>query len=162
MKPPSLSPKKPLPWPPLTGTGHMPLWMRLRDGMLTVLAWVVLGILLLDYFTYPFLEQPSKQIPSLEVFIKTLSPFLWLSAVLMGWLTYWAIKRSKFLHWGSPQSPPPVLSIKEQAAFFGLSSQAVEDSQQTGLQVVHFDTKNQLLRISAHELKSFASNLTSA
>lgn len=55
-------------WPPLICGAKVPVWVRLRDLLLRVLAWALMGDLMRDTlrFTYDFLRPPAFEFTNLS------------------------------------------------------------------------------------------------
>ncbi len=106
MKPDSLT------WPPLVRADKVPLSIRVRDFLLTLLAWVAFCWMLKDAFhlTFDWLRPPFGRLtflaePDWAALWKPLRPFVQLTGVLVIWISFWAIVRRNTLR---PQQEIPV------------------------------------------------------
>ena len=145
------------PWPPLIESGKVPWFVRLRDVLLTLLAWLALAQLLhqglylvWDYFSDPIFELTRTVAPDWPTLWTFLRPFILLILALVLWLTFWGWTRRRYLSRTlDPQLPPP-LSLSEHAAHFGHDAETVEAWRRHRVVVVSVDAGN---RISCAALK---------
>jgi len=114
-------------WPPLVRADRVPAWIRARDLLLTIAAWVVLvywvrGSLLLiwDWLSYPFFELSTQPSPDWERIWSTLAPFVATAALLAAWLVYWALRRRTILMRQRSMLQPPALDPGVHADRYGL------------------------------------------
>jgi poly-beta-1,6-N-acetyl-D-glucosamine biosynthesis protein PgaD len=126
------------PWPPLITGSRLPRWIRIRDVVLTLLAWFLLGRLLRDpiYVAYDYLRHPIFQLTTAQpldvgVLWERLRYFALISVVLVTWLCLWALinrRRMILCPTGSPQ--PPALTVAEQAARAGIDEKKVNEARE--------------------------------
>lgn len=90
----------PLPWPPLVRTGRVPMSVRVRDIVLTWLAWLAFAWLLRDaaYLAYDWTRPPFGQwnhlaAPDWPVLWLRLRPFMQVVGVIAVWIAVWALVR---------------------------------------------------------------------
>jgi poly-beta-1,6-N-acetyl-D-glucosamine biosynthesis protein PgaD len=143
-------------WPPLIEGANVPGWVRLRDWVLTLLAWALLGYLmretldlLHDYLRYPIFEFTSATPPDWRELWGRLRPFSYFIAVLTVWLLFWALLRGRRLRATAPVPQPAPLTLAAHAAAFGLDEAALARWTEARVLVVHFDATGQVSHAEA-------------
>ncbi len=143
-------------WPPLIRGANVPLWVRLRDAVLTLLAWALLGYLmretldlLNDYLRYPIFEFTSAAPPDWQELWGRLRPFSYFIAVITLWLLFWALLRGRRLRATAPVPQPVPLALAAHAAAFGLDEAALARWTEARVLVVHFDATGQVSHAEA-------------
>jgi len=133
-------------WPPLIHANRMPAWVRVRDLVLTVAAWIVLmywvrGALLLigDWLSYPFFELSTYPAPDWDRIWSTLAPFFAIAALLAAWLVYWAARRNKILARQRSVAQPAPLDLETHAAQFGLHAGDALALREARIATIRFD-----------------------
>jgi hypothetical protein len=124
----------PLPWPPLIVGANVPAWVRVRDVVMTSIAWLLLCwtmrygfALATDYMRPPTFEFTSMEPPNWTELVRRLSPFFDFIAGLLVWLLCWALVRGRAMRIAGPPPPvPPPLPLSEHAARFGLGEAEVQ------------------------------------
>ncbi len=99
--------------PPIIRT-RVPAWMRVRDVLLTLGAWLLIGYFLreglylaYDYFRAPIFELTTATAPDWGEIWGRLRGFVLLAATLVAWITFWALdSRARLQATHSPQPPP--------------------------------------------------------
>ncbi len=134
------------PWPPLITGARLPRWIKIRDVVLTLLAWFLLGRLLRDpiYVAYDYLRHPIFQLTTAQpldigVLWDRLRYFVLFSVGLVTWLCLWALinrRRLTRCPTGSPQ--PPVLTVAEQAARAGIDEKKLNEAREFKVTNVRF------------------------
>ena len=112
--------------PPIIRTG-VSTWMQVRDVLLTLGAWLVIGYFLreglylaYDYFRAPIFELSTATAPDWGEIWGRLRGFVLLAVFLVAWITFWALdSRARLQATRSPQPPP--LPGSSHAARVGLS-----------------------------------------
>lgn len=134
------------PWPPLITAQRVPGWVRVRDLVLTLAAWVVLlywvrGALLLigDWLSYPFFELSTYPSPDWPRIWSTLAPFAAMAAVLAAWLVYWAAQRRAILMRQRAMAQPAPLDVETHARQFGLQVADIRALRAPGISTAHFE-----------------------
>jgi hypothetical protein len=124
----------------------MPVWVRVRDFVLTIAAWVVLmywvrGALLLigDWLSYPFFELSTQPAPDWNRIWSTLAPFFAVSALLAAWLVYWAAQRRTILGRQRWVTQPAPLDLETHAAQFGLRASDALALREARIATIRFD-----------------------
>lgn len=141
----SAAPLRALPWPPLITAARLPRWMVVRDVVLTLLAWILLGwlirdalYLVYDFFRYPIFALTTAQPPDFALLWSRLRYFVILSASLILVLSLWAFVNRNRLKAATNYPPPRVLPIAEQAARFGIAESAVGEARAFKITLVKF------------------------
>ncbi|WP_158985378.1 poly-beta-1,6-N-acetyl-D-glucosamine biosynthesis protein PgaD [Lysobacter panacisoli] len=132
-------------WPPIIENARLPMWMRLRDFVLTLLAWLVLLYLLRDMMTaggYWVLdrfgiEHPVPPWPAGKI-LRDLAPFMGVVLLLVGWLAAFALVRwRRLIDTREALSQPDPLEPAVQADALGLSRTDGSALQDSRVMVVH-------------------------
>lgn len=132
MKPTTPPAAAPMKWPPLVGADHLPLVIRIRDDVLTLCAWGMLGFMLRDvlyltwdYFRYPIFELTTASPPDWLELWQRLDGYALFIAALMTWLLVWGHYRRDTLAAREHTSQPAALPVKEHARALGLRPEDV-------------------------------------
>ncbi len=96
--------------PPIIRT-RVPAWMQVRDVLLTLGAWLLIGYFLreglylaYDYFRAPIFELTTATAPDWGEMWGRLRGFVLLAAALVAWITFWALdSRARLQATHSPQ-----------------------------------------------------------
>jgi hypothetical protein len=142
---------EPTDWPPLIHGSEVLVWVRVRDVVLTLLAWAALAWALrtgleltIDYLSPPRFEFTNLSPPNLLELASRLAGFLVFIGVLFGWLIFWAVARGRRLRLTAPAAQPPGLTLSAQSADFELPADAIGPWRDARVLVVHFDDKGRL------------------
>jgi poly-beta-1,6-N-acetyl-D-glucosamine biosynthesis protein PgaD len=118
--PPVVATPQPMPlaWPPLVGSDRVPRAVRLRDLLLTILAWCAFAwmlrnaiLLSVDWFREPFGQFTYMQAPDWPRLWERLRNYVNVAALLVVWIAFWAVYRSKDLKpSGLTEAPPQALA----------------------------------------------------
>ena len=115
-------------WPPIIGTGITP-FVRLRDTILTVIAWIFVGALLWelfevlwDYFDEPIFAFSKTHSLSWLGLLNRIGNFALVSLLLVLWLTFWGFVRRKELRRTHDPRPVPALLLSGTCRRFRNSS----------------------------------------
>ncbi len=130
--------------PPIIRT-RIPAWMLVRDVLLTLGAWLLIGFLLrkglylaYDYFRAPIFELTTATAPDWAEIWGRLRGFVLLAAGLVAWITFWALdSRARLQATHSPQPAP--LPDANLAEHFGLSKAELADVRLAKVQTVDID-----------------------
>ncbi len=140
------APKPPLAWPPLVGVERVPMVIRVRDTVLTLLAWATLVYLLRDsialawdYLRAPMFEFTHLEPPDWRALLRQLEPYGRFSAWLIAWLVFWGLVRRKRIRAVPPSEQPPELPVESQASALDLDPGDVERWREWRIAVVEFD-----------------------
>ncbi len=149
------APSKP-DWPPIIGSGKVMPFIRLRDTILTVIAWILVAALpwevfelLWDYFSYPILTLSKTHSLSWTALLDRIGNFALVSLLLVMWLTFWGFVRRKQLRRTHDPRPAPALPLRDHAVAFGVPPETIERWRQSQIVVVHFDAANRLENVTA-------------
>ncbi len=138
-------------WPPLIVGANVSGWVRLRDFVLTVLAWALLAYLMRetldlahDYLRYPIFEFTNAEPPDWVELWGRLRPFWHFIALLTLWLLFWALVRGRRMRATAPEPQPAPLVLAAHGADFGLEESALARWREARVLVVHFDASGQV------------------
>ncbi len=139
------TPAKPQ-WPPLVGNRRLPPLILLRDALLTLAAWLLLGylvrdaiILAWDYLRHPLFELSAVDPPDWETIqghLRRYRPFI---IVLVGWLMFWGYTSRHSLSASKHRPSPPALEPAQHASAFRLDAAQLRGWQDSRRLVFHFD-----------------------
>jgi poly-beta-1,6-N-acetyl-D-glucosamine biosynthesis protein PgaD len=136
--------------PPMIRT-RVPAWMKIRDVVLTLGAWLLIGYflreglyLLYDYLRAPIFELTTATAPDWGEIWGRLRGFVMLAAMLVAWITFWALdNRTRLQATHSPQPPP--LPDRSHAARVGLSEAELAAQRMAKVQTVDIDSAGQVI-----------------
>jgi poly-beta-1,6-N-acetyl-D-glucosamine biosynthesis protein PgaD len=133
-------------WPPLVGNRRLPLLILLRDALLTLAAWLLLGYLMRDaiqlawdYLRHPLFELTAMEPPdwdAIQGHLKRYRPFI---IVLVGWLMFWGYTSRHALSASKPRPAPPALEPEQHAVAFRIDPVQLRGWQASRGLVFHFD-----------------------
>lgn len=142
---------KPTDWPPLIHGTDVPVWVRVRDVVLTLMAWAAMAWVLregleltIDYLSPPRFEFTNFSPPNLLELAARLAGFLYFIGALFAWLIFWAIARGRRLRMNAPAAQPPGLTLSAHVADFELVADAIGPWRDARVLVVHFDDAGRL------------------
>jgi poly-beta-1,6-N-acetyl-D-glucosamine biosynthesis protein PgaD len=143
-------------WPPIIDSRKLGPIIRVRDTMLTVIAWIFLVlllwelcVLLWDYFSYPIFELSRTHRLNWQAFVDRIGGFALFSLLLVLWLSFWGFLRRKELRRTHDRRPVSPLALSDHAAIFGIPPETIERWRQSQVVVVQFDASNRLANITA-------------
>ncbi len=136
--------------PPLIRT-QIPAWMQVRDVLLTLGAWLLVGYLLRNglYFAYDFFRAPIFELttattPDWAELWNRLRGYVLVAAALVTWITFWAFdSRARLQATHSPQPAP--LAADSHAARVGLSEAQLAAWRRAKVQTVDIDPQQQVI-----------------
>lgn len=146
-------------WPPLIGAGNRPAWVRVRDVLLTLLAWAALAWMLArplalawDFLLVdPIFELTRHDPVDWRAKWLLLRPFAMAAAMLVVWVLVWALLRTRPLAASSARPAPPPLSLADHAGHWGLDPRALAAWQAPQVAVARFDDAQRLLAVQPHK-----------
>lgn len=107
------------PWPPLIVGANVSAWVRVRDFVLTLLAWGLLAYLMRetldlanDYLRYPMFEFTNAEPPDWEEIwgrLQSFSNFVAAHDLAAG--LAWALVRGRRMRATTPEPQPPPLPL---------------------------------------------------
>lgn len=147
-----------LKWPPVIDAARAPWFVRLRDWLLTILAWALLlyllrdGIrLLVDYFSNPIFQLTRTHSLDWMTVWDRLYVFLIMSAVTMLWLMLWGLVHRRRLQLAAHATPPGSLPLDCHAASFNFEAADIEECRKLKVAIVRFDGNHRITSIAASE-----------
>jgi poly-beta-1,6-N-acetyl-D-glucosamine biosynthesis protein PgaD len=142
-------------WPPIITFRKVGPIIRVRDTILTVIAWIFLVVLLWDlwnllwdYFGYPVFELSRTHSVNWHAFVDRIGGFVLISLLLVLWLTFWGFVRRKELRRTHDPRPVSPLPLSEHAAIFGIPPETIEALRQSQVVVVQFNASNRLANVT--------------
>jgi poly-beta-1,6-N-acetyl-D-glucosamine biosynthesis protein PgaD len=142
-------------WPPIIGFARAPLWVRIRDILLTAAAWARLLylmryglILIIDYFSAPIFKLTRSHSPDWLEAWNRMSTFLILSVVGMLWLLLWGLIHRRRLKFVARLTPPARLPVEQHALAFDLDPAVVSRAHEAKIAVVQFDATHRIASLS--------------
>jgi poly-beta-1,6-N-acetyl-D-glucosamine biosynthesis protein PgaD len=152
-------------WPPIIDSRRVGPVIRVRDTILTVIAWIFLVVLLWelcalwwDYFSYPVFELSRTHSLNWKAFVDRIGGFALISLLLVLWLAFWGFVRRKELRRTHDPRPVSPLPLSDHAAIFGIPPETIEAWRQSQVVVVQFDASNRLANITAKTLAPGVTN----
>ena len=136
--------------PPIIRT-RVPAWMRVRDVLLTLGAWLFIGYFLreglylaYDYLRAPIFELTTARAPDWGEIWGRLRGFVLLAAALVAWITFWALdSRARLQATRSPQPLP--LQDSSHAARVGLREAELSAWRLAKVQTVDINLARQVI-----------------
>ena len=130
---------------------RVPAWMRARDVLLTLGAWLLIGYFLreglylgYDYLRAPIFELTTATAPDWSEIWGRLRGFVLLAATLVAWITFWALdSRARLQATHSPQPSP--LPDGSHAARVGLSEAALAAHRLAKVQTVDINPTGKVI-----------------
>jgi hypothetical protein len=122
---------------------RVPPWMQVRDVLMTIGAWLLIGYFLRQglYLAYDYFRAPIFQLtatPDWAEMWGRLRGFVLLAGLLVAWMIFWALdSRARLQATHSPQ-PPPMLD-RSHAARAGLSEAELVARRLAKVQTVDID-----------------------
>lgn len=151
---------QPLDWPPLISNRTVPAWARLRDLVLTLMAWAFLFFLVRDSLAlmHDYLRPPSFEFSNLSppdwlALWGRLKPFAGFVAVLVLWLLFWSLVRGRAIAHTPPVPQPAPLPVDAHAVQFGLPPGTVAPWREARALVMHFDAAGQISHAESRGLR---------
>lgn len=135
---------------------EVPLWMSIRDVLLTLCAWGIIVYFLrealylaYDYLRYPYFELVNTKAPDLQGMWSDLRKFLILAVCLMLWLVFWAINSIQRLRSAAMVRQPAPLSLQEEAASVGVPEEQLMHGKSNVISTVFFDSQHRVTEVRA-------------
>jgi hypothetical protein len=136
--------------PPIIRT-RVPAWMQVRDVLLTLGAWLIIGYFLreglylgYDYLRAPMFELTTATAPDWGEIWGRLRGFVLLAAALVAWITFWALdSRARLQATRSPQPLP--LQDSSHAARVGLREAELSAWRLAKVQTVDINLARQVI-----------------
>ena len=143
---------------PLIHGEAIPRWVRVRDAVITLAAWVAVlwwtrGALLLlwDWLRAPVFELSSQRPPDWPRIWALLAPFFGVAALLAAWLFFWSRRRRHILGLRVRGTSPARLELAQHVARFGLAPGEVEALRARSIAVVRFGNPGALFELDPRD-----------
>lgn len=144
-------------WPPIIGNARVPWWARLRDLVLTLLAWVTLLYAMSPLWIPLWIDielllgfriAHAASIPASPWHV--LQPFLGVAALLSLWLVSFAVvRRHLYLTKWHVSKQPPALLRREQMERSGVAAELAARLLGQRISIVRFDAHGLLKDVDA-------------
>ena len=92
-------------WPPIINSDAVSIWIRLRDIVLTVGAWLIIGLtihnllwLIFDYLSDPIFQLTTIAPPNWSAIWRKMSGFIYIALGLIAWICLLASLRSSLIN----------------------------------------------------------------
>jgi hypothetical protein len=92
-------------WPPIINSDAVSIWIRLRDIVLTVGAWLIIGLtihnllwLVFDYLSDPIFQLTTIAPPNWSAIWRKMSGFIYIALGLIAWICLLASLRSSLIN----------------------------------------------------------------
>ena len=151
-----MKPAPRLKWPPVIDAARAPRLVRVRDLLLTILAWALLlyllrdGLLLVvDYFSDPIFQLTRTHSLDWMTVWNRLYLFLTMSAVTMLWLILWGLVHRRRLQLAAHAPPPNPLPLDRHAASFNFTTNGIEEWRKLKVAIVQFDGNHCITSVAA-------------
>lgn len=121
-------------WPPIIYSNHVPLWVRMRDVLLTVGAWLIILFtlhnllwLIYDYLSDPIFELSASEPLNWSQIWQRVSRFVYVALGLVSWICFLAISRRNIINSTKYiKAFPPAVEIQELEVGLGVLPAEVE------------------------------------
>jgi hypothetical protein len=145
-------------WPPIIQSLSVPLFIKLRDGLLTMVAWIILFSVLHDlwWLLYDFLSDPifhltRQQAPDWHEIWEKMSRFVYRAGIMMIWITWYGSIRYALKKDAAPIPQPREINSEELAILYGHISLEVKNWQNSRLVEVYVNEKNGIETVVRNE-----------
>jgi poly-beta-1,6-N-acetyl-D-glucosamine biosynthesis protein PgaD len=145
-------------WPPIIKSHSVPLFIKLRDDLLTVVAWIILISVLHDlwWLLYDFLSDPifhltRQQAPDWYEIWEKMSRFVYRAGIMMIWIIWYGSIRYALKKDAGPISQPREINSEELAALYGHTPVEVKNWQNLRLVEVYVNEKNSIETVVRNE-----------
>ncbi len=140
-------------WPPLICTADVPFWVRARDTILTILAWLVMAYLLrgvaltiVEWTRHEPVLFMSRYFESIHIFWLQLRPFARIAAIMMVWLLFWTFRRRRILTGTQKaEKQPPELDLVTHARARNLPPPLLEKWRTEKIVKINFNEQGDFL-----------------
>ena len=156
-----MSTPPPVPWPPIIEFARAPWFVRVRDILLTLAAWVVFLYMLrnpiaivIDYFSDPIFKLTWTNPPSWAEFWELMDTFVKCSVGAMLWLAMWGFLQRHQLRLAKRATPPAPLPLEQHAASFHLDPADIEHWRDMKIAIVQFDASNRIAKVSPPDIRT--------
>ena len=127
---------------PVIHTASLPTWMKWRDALLTLMMWILFGILLWRQFT--LVKGSFHDATNLAEFFALLAPYGAFAVMLIVFLLIAAVFTTRRRQRGFMLSPPKPLLLADEARRAGLDESSLAAARSLRISVVHIDDAGRL------------------
>lgn len=159
----------PKPWPPLVTRANRPVWVTIRDVLLTLLAWSLLAWMLRDpiFVAYDYLRPPTFKLAAarpldMSLLWLRLEIFLAIAGALIGVLFVSGVIDRHRLRAAKHYPQPAALTISEQARHFKVEDQNLEEAHNRRIINVHFQEDGSISSLESADVTSSSAAINRA
>ena len=142
-------------WPPIINDDKIPLWIRLRDIVLTTIAWLIIAItlhnflwLVFDFFSDPIFGLTSTDPVNWSIIWEKLSRFVYIALGLVVWICFLGLLRKKIINSTRYiKTAPPAEQIKKLEIALGVLPADVENWHEIRSAQVFINGDNRIYKI---------------
>jgi hypothetical protein len=145
-------------WPPIIQSDSVPLFIKLRDHLITVIAWIVLisvlhdlWWLLYDYLSDPIFELTKQQAPDWHEIWQKMSRFVDRAGIMMVWVIWFGSIRYNLRKNAKPIPQPKDVNLEDLSALYGHTSIEIEKWQKLRSVEVHINEGNGIETVVRNE-----------
>ena len=142
-------------WPPIINSDAVSIWIRLRDIVLTVGAWLIIGLtihnllwLVFDYLSDPIFQLTTIAPPNWSAIWRKMSWFIYIALGLIAWICLLASLRSNLIN--STQfikTLPAAVEMRELEIELGVLPEDVEHWHELRTVQVFINSDNRVYKI---------------
>ncbi len=142
-------------WPPIINSDAVSIWIRLRDIVLTVGAWLIIGLtihnllwLIFDYLSDPIFQLTTIAPPNWSAIWRKMSGFIYIALGLIAWICLLASLRSNLIK--STQfikTLPAAVEMRELEIELGVLPEDVEHWHELRTVQVFINSDNRVYKI---------------
>ncbi len=142
-------------WPPIINSDAVSIWIRLRDIVLTVGAWLIIGLtihnllwLVFDYLSDPIFQLTTIAPPNWSAIWRKMSGFIYIALGLIAWICLLASLRSSLIN--STQfikTLPAAVEMRELEIELGVLPEDVEHWHELRTVQVFINSDNRVYKI---------------
>ena len=142
-------------WPPIIHSDAVSIWIRLRDIVLTVGAWLIIGLtihnllwLVFDYLSDPIFQLTTIAPPNWSAIWRKMSGFIYIALGLIAWICLLASLRSNLIK--STQfikTLPAAVEMRELEIELGVLPEDVEHWHELRTVQVFINSDNRVYKI---------------
>ena len=142
-------------WPPIINSDAVSIWIRLRDIVLTVGAWLIIGLtihnllwLVFDYLSDPIFQLTTIAPPNWSAIWRKMSGFIYIALGLIAWICLLASLRSNLIN--STQfikTLPAAVEMRELEIELGVLPEDVEHWHELRTVQVFINSDNRVYKI---------------
>jgi poly-beta-1,6-N-acetyl-D-glucosamine biosynthesis protein PgaD len=148
----------PIQWPPIIKSHSVPLIIKLRDDLITVLAWIVLITvlhdlwwLLYDYLSDPIFELTKQEAPNWDLIWQKMSRFVYRAGILMCWIIWFGSTRYALKMKAGIIAQPREVNPEELATLYGHAPSEIKHWQNLRSVKVYLNERNGIETIVRNE-----------